>query len=276
METNVSWAIPFRVMSGFFFKQLDSLSAAICLTKAISVIMSLHSVVICWITGDKSTMVCMCVYACLSVCLCLCVCSCLSACVCLCVCSCLNACVCLSEYVCVFVCVCLSVFTGWGNFSSCTGAALSLNNSWRLPDITHSSSTFSLKTWDEYMFLLTNLPNLSGFSLLQDFVEYRWVKYGSWESDGLLHIFGRFPNWWKVEKLHWESLRMGRVGPGLEQAAAWFTRWFFASDATLYHLLTIQYVYYSLCILYLQSWSKHTTLILDHSSVHCVILLEWQ
>ena len=47
-------------------------------------------------------------------------------------------------------------------------------------------------------------PSFLRISLLRVLVEYSWMKYGSWESDGLLHIFGWFPNWWKVQRV-WEE-----------------------------------------------------------------------
>ena len=118
-----------------------------------------------------------------------------------------------------------------------------------------------------------NLPDLSGVSLLWVLVEYSRVKYGSSESDGLLHIFGWFPNWWKVQLQRvWEGWVVW--ARGWREAAAWFMRWFLASDATLYTLsYTVQCVWEEK-VEYLQSW-QHTTLTLDHSLVQCEFPTSW-
>ena len=85
------------------------------------------------------------------------------------------------------------------------------------------------KTWDEYVFFLPEIfARFFRLSFLQVLVEYSWMKYGSWESDGLLHIFGWFPNWWKVRQRVWERWVVWARG-WVREAAAWFTRWSRAS-----------------------------------------------
>ena len=130
------------------------------------------------------------------------------------------------------------------------------------------------KTWDEYVFFLPEIfARFVRLSFLQVLVEYSWMKYGSWESDGLLHIFGWFPNWWKVRQRVWEE-RDGWCGPGAgleRQQLDLRDDSEPARDAALYHLLLIPLQCVWEKVEYLQSW-KHTTLILDHSPVHCVPL----
>ena len=67
------------------------------------------------------------------------------------------------------------------------------------------------------MLILTNLPDLSGFSLLRVSVEYSWVKYGVERVMGFcIFLVGSQID----ERSSGEFEGMGSVGPGLPQAAA--------------------------------------------------------
>ena len=77
--------------------------------------------------------------------------------------------------------------------------------------IVFGNSASNLKPWDKCV-----VPNLSSFLLLWLLAEYSWMIYGSWESDGLLHIFPKLmKSPARVRERGWESLRrMGSASPG--------------------------------------------------------------
>ena len=70
------------------------------------------------------------------------------------------------------------------------------------------------------MLILTNLPDLSGFSLLRVSVEYSWVKYGVERVMGFCIFLVGSQIDERSSSSGGEFEGMGTVGPGLPQAAA--------------------------------------------------------